>query len=78
MATDTSVVSDLGIYVCPRCKVLLRQEKGALRCPACSQTYPLREGIPDFIGEELSQSADPVLRRMRFIDRMASIYDARA
>ncbi len=77
MATDTSVVSDLGIYVCPRCKGLLRQEKGALRCPACSQTYPLREGIPDFIGEELSQSADPVLRRMRFIDRMASIYESR-
>jgi ubiquinone/menaquinone biosynthesis C-methylase UbiE len=48
-----------------------------LRCPACSQAYPVREGIPDFILEELSQSEDPVLRRMRFIDRMARIYETR-
>ncbi|MGP6156345.1 MAG: class I SAM-dependent methyltransferase [Vulcanimicrobiaceae bacterium] len=34
-------------------------------------------GIPDFIWEELSRSMDPVLRRMRFIDRMASIYETR-
>jgi SAM-dependent methyltransferase len=37
----------------------------------------MREGIPDFILEELSRSADPVLRRMRFIDRMAPIYESR-
>jgi len=35
------------------------------------------EGIPDFLREELSRSADPVLRRMRFIDRMARIYESR-
>ena len=48
-----------------------------LRCPACSRAYPITEGIPDFILEELSRSADPVLRRMRFIDRMARIYETR-
>ena len=48
-----------------------------LRCSTCSQDYPIHEGIPDFIGEELSRSADPVLRRMRFIDRMARIYETR-
>jgi ubiquinone/menaquinone biosynthesis C-methylase UbiE len=48
-----------------------------LRCSTCSQAYPIREGIPDFVLEELSQSADPVLRRMRFIDRMARIYETR-
>jgi ubiquinone/menaquinone biosynthesis C-methylase UbiE len=48
-----------------------------LRCSICSQAYPIREGIPDFILEELSRSADPVLRRMRFIDRMARIYETR-
>ncbi len=42
----------------------------------CSKTYPIANGIPDFILEELSKSADPVLRRMRFIDRMASIYES--
>jgi len=41
------------------------------------QTYPIKEGIPDFILEELSQSRDPVLRRMRFIERMARIYETR-
>ena len=55
----------------------MRQEERELRCPTCSQAYPIREGIPDFILEELSHSADPVLRRMRFIDRMARIYETR-
>jgi len=77
MAADRSVASELGIYVCPVCKGPLRQEEGVLRCPACSQAYPIREGIPDFIREELSQSKDPELRRMRFIDRMARIYETR-
>jgi len=77
MAPDTSVASELGIYVCPVCKLGLRQEEGALRCPTCSQAYPIIEGVPDFIREELSLSTDPVLRRMRFIDRMASIYETK-
>jgi SAM-dependent methyltransferase len=77
MTADTSVPTELGIYACPVCKRLLRQEEGLLRCPICSRVYPVRDGIPDFILEELSQSADPVLRRMRFIDRMARIYETR-
>jgi ubiquinone/menaquinone biosynthesis C-methylase UbiE/uncharacterized protein YbaR (Trm112 family) len=77
MTADTSVSSELGIYVCPTCKGHLCQEDGALRCPACSQTYPIKEGIPDFIREELSQSKDPELRRMRFIDRMGRIYETK-
>jgi uncharacterized protein YbaR (Trm112 family) len=68
MTADTSPASELGIYACPTCKRLLRQEEGALRCLTCSQAYPIREGIPDYILEELSRSADPVLRRMRFSD----------
>jgi len=76
-SSDTAVASELGIYVCPACKVRLRQEEGALRCTTCSLAYPIRKGIPDFICEELSGSADPVLRRMRFIDRMAPIYETR-
>jgi len=55
----------------------LRQEEGVLRCLTCSKVYPIKEGIPDFILEELSTSADPQLRRMRFIDRMARIYETR-
>ncbi len=72
---EMCVTGGLENYVCPACKAGLQQQDGTLRCIACSQTYPVREGIPDFIGEELSESADPVLRRMRFIDRMARIYE---
>jgi len=77
MSTDASTISEFGIYACPVCKRPLRQEAGGLRCPPCSQAYPIRDGIPDFIREELSRSRDPVLRRMRFIDRMAKIYETR-
>ena len=77
MTADTSIAGELGIYACPVCKRLLHQEDGTLRCSTCSQSYPIKEGIPDFILEELSRSADPELRRMRFIDRMARIYESR-
>jgi len=76
--TAHAVVSnELQMYACPVCKRLLRQEERALRCSACAQLFPIIDGIPDFIREELSRSADPVLRRMRFIDRMARIYETR-
>jgi len=64
-----------GIYACPACKHLLHQENSMLRCPKCSQSYPIIGDIPEFIFEELSQSTDPELRRMRFIDKMAGIYE---
>lgn len=72
-----SAVSDGTAYACPACKSLLLQQPEALNCPRCSRAYPVTEGIPDFIGEKLSQSADPLFRRMRFIDRMARIYESR-
>jgi len=75
--SDTSLTNDFGVYACPTCKSLLCGEAGTLRCSACAKAYPIVEGIPDFILEELSRSADPVLRRMRFIDRMARIYESR-
>jgi len=77
MTVDTSPGSGLEIYVCPTCKGPLREEEGALRCPRCAQTYPIREDIPDFVLEDLSSSSDPLLRRMRFIDRITRIYETR-
>ena len=65
------------LYICTRCHHPLKQENGMLCCAGCSEVYPIVNGIPDFIREELAQSADPVLRRMRFIDRMARIYESR-
>jgi ubiquinone/menaquinone biosynthesis C-methylase UbiE/uncharacterized protein YbaR (Trm112 family) len=77
MTAGTSLASETGIYACPECRHLLRHEADALSCPGCSRAYPVKDGIPDFIREELSGSADPVLRRMRFIDRMARVYETR-
>ena len=65
------------IYACPVCKRHLHQEQETLCCSTCSHAYPIKEDIPDFLGEELSQSKDPELRRMRFIDRMARIYETK-
>jgi len=75
--TCTSPANELGVYVCPACRCALGQEAGVLRCLNCSAAYPIRELIPDFIIEELSRSRDPELRRMRFIDRMARVYETR-
>jgi len=74
---DRNIRSALQVYACPACKSPLHQEEGTLSCHNCSKIYPIREGIPDFLLEKLSQSKDPVLRRMRFIDRMAGIYETR-
>ena len=69
--------SGLESYTCPACKRVLIQGTDMLRCDACNQTYPIQEGIPDFLLEELSESKDPVLRRMRAIDKMARIYETK-
>jgi SAM-dependent methyltransferase len=72
-----SITGEFEIYACPVCKRLLRHEEGLLECAACSRAYPIKDGIPDFILEKLSQNKDAVLRRMRFIDKMARIYETR-
>ena len=77
MPAGASIDDELAIYVCPMCRGPLSQKEGTLRCAPCFRTYPIRDGIPDFILDELSRSADPELRRMRFIDRMARIYETR-
>ena len=68
MTTATSQTSALDFYVCPACKGNLREEQDMLLCSTCSQGYPTREGICDFLGEVLARSTDPELRRMPTID----------
>jgi hypothetical protein len=41
----------------------------------CGLDYPVRNGIPDFIAEDLSKSPHPVLRLVSRIDRLAKIYE---
>jgi ubiquinone/menaquinone biosynthesis C-methylase UbiE/uncharacterized protein YbaR (Trm112 family) len=77
MNANPTDAGEFGIYTCPACKRHLGLETDMLRCPTCAQAYPVRNGIPEFLDEELSASADPELRRMATIDRMARIYESK-
>jgi SAM-dependent methyltransferase len=67
----------LTCYVCPQCKGELVIGEDEFTCPACSVCYPIVDGIPDFIPQDLSQSESPVLRGVAQIDRLAPIYETR-
>ncbi len=59
---DYNATTDYNIYICPTCKgPLVRNDEG-LHCAVCQVTYPITDGIPDFVLEELAQSANPMLR----------------
>ena len=57
-----------GIYACPTCKQELELRDGALRCRVCAVTYPILDGIPDFIVEDLAQSSNRTLREIGRMD----------
>lgn len=39
----------LAILACPACKGKLDEKPGALVCAPCGKTYPVVDGIPDFL-----------------------------
>jgi SAM-dependent methyltransferase len=47
----------------------------SLACRPCRLAYPIIEGIPDFIVDNLAASRHVVLRRVRWFDWLACIYD---
>ncbi len=53
-----------GIYVCPTCKRELELGPGSLDCRACAVSYPIRDGIPDFIVEKLEENSNRSLRML--------------
>jgi SAM-dependent methyltransferase len=62
-------------YACPACKGELVYGQDSLCCSLCGSSYPIWDGIPDFIQENLGQSSSPVLRNAKLIDRLAGIYE---
>ena len=66
-----------GIYVCPKCKGALASNHESLSCESCRVTYPIVEGIPDFVLGDLTQSAHPMLRRLKGFERLAPIYETK-
>lgn len=52
----------LSVYACPSCKGKLESRENALHCGACKVTYPLVDGIPDFLLEDREQLLGPFAR----------------
>jgi len=68
---------DFSFYVCPQCKGTLAADGATLQCSACSHSYAVRYEIPDFILEDLTQSANSVLRQVKRLDLLARVYETK-
>jgi len=70
-----------GPYACPACKQAVEPRPGSLHCPACAVSYPILDGIPDFIAQDLEHSGSHDLRFIakrdgsRLLDLLASSYE---
>ena len=69
------------IYACPKCKHALEPRSGSLYCHDCALDYPILDGIPDFIAQDLEHCTDHDLRYIakrdgsRLLDVLASSYE---
>jgi ubiquinone/menaquinone biosynthesis C-methylase UbiE len=63
-------------YACPSCTGELELRQEVLVCLRCQASYPIINGIPDFILEDLSHSAHPVFRRLWTFDILAPVYES--
>ena len=62
-------------YVCPVCKQPLTPTTNGLCCQRDEIEYPIKNGIVDFVTEDLAKSTSPVLRSVDKIDELAKIYE---
>ena len=61
-AEDQWIRQSCGFYACPVCRRSLEPSQDGLFCPACPRTYPILNGIPDFIVVNLEESRNRDLR----------------
>ena len=62
-------------YICPVCKQPLTLTTNGLFCQQEGVEYSIKNGIVDFILEDLTMSTSPVLRAVDKIDNFAEIYE---
>jgi ubiquinone/menaquinone biosynthesis C-methylase UbiE len=62
-------------YVCPVCKQPLTHKTHGLFCQKDGVEYPVKNGIADFVTEDLTKSTSPVLRSVDKLDDLAKIYE---
>ncbi|MGB8311360.1 MAG: methyltransferase domain-containing protein [Halobacteriota archaeon] len=71
---NTESVKD-SYYVCPLCKQPLTPTIDGLFCQRDGVEYSVKNGIVDFIVEDITKSTSPVLRSVDKIDEFAKIYE---
>ena len=62
-------------YVCSVCKQPLTPTTKGLFCQQEGVEYLVKNGIPDFVLEDLAESTSPVLRSVDKLDDLAKIYE---
>ncbi|MGB9032124.1 MAG: methyltransferase domain-containing protein [Acidobacteriaceae bacterium] len=62
-----------GFYACPICKQDLEPAQDGLCCRVCARTYPIVDGIPDFIVVNLEESRNFTLHRVGKSDSGAAM-----
>jgi ubiquinone/menaquinone biosynthesis C-methylase UbiE len=62
-------------YVCPVCRQPLTHKINGLFCKRDGVEYPVKNGIVDFVTEDLTKSTSPVLRSVDKLDDLAKIYE---
>jgi len=75
MNDDGKKGSQDSYYVCPVCKQPLTPKINGLFCQRDGVEYPVKNGIVDFILEDLTESTSPALRSVDKIDELAKIYE---
>ena len=62
-------------YVCPVCKESLTTTANGLCCQREGVEYPIKNGIVDFVTEDLTKSTSPFLKSIDKIGNVANIYE---
>ena len=75
MNNDGKKGSQDDYYVCPVCKQPLTPKINGLFCQRDGVEYPVKNGIPDFVVEDLTKSTNLLLRSTDIIDNITKIYE---
>jgi ubiquinone/menaquinone biosynthesis C-methylase UbiE/uncharacterized protein YbaR (Trm112 family) len=80
-AEEEWIRQSCGFYACPVCKQGLEPVHDGLSCRVCVRTYPIGDGIPDFIVVNLEESRNLTLHRVgkrdsgALLNFAASVYE---
>ena len=77
-AADFAATAErFSLYACPSCKGDLALLEGGLRCQVCQITYPLLDGIPNFMPADIHRDPNQIVRNVARVDRLARVYESR-